>query len=138
MKTRSLTVRCSCAAALAAIAMSVMAEVPPRGILPVRITPQIIQAAAIATTPTTAQVTNDERHLLGKEFQPYVIFRHSPQNLDQLPNGCGQKGGSLCFDYRSGQAVYKPMRQLLPGIPGMTPHNLSIRRGKVVAQYTFK
>jgi hypothetical protein len=64
--------------------------------------------------------------------------RNAPGNAEYLPHGCSRKGGALCFDYRSGHAVYKPMRKLLPEIPGMTPHNLSINRGRIIAQYTFK
>ena len=55
-----------------------------------------------------------------------------------MPNGCAHNSAALCYDYRTGRAVYKPTRKLLPGIPGLTPHNLAIHRDRIVAQYTFK
>ena len=71
-------------------------------------------------------------------FPSHDIFRDTPKNLDGIPNGCARHSASLCYDYRSGRAIYKPTRRLLPAIPGMTPHNLAVHRDKVVAQYTFK
>lgn len=101
---------------------------------PVRITPEIIHDATMAT-----QAAPRDGSVLTADTPPqHDIFRDSPKNLERIPNGCAHNNGSLCYDYRSGSAVYKPMRKLLPDIPGMTPHNLSIRRDKVVAQYTFK
>jgi hypothetical protein len=64
--------------------------------------------------------------------------REPAGHLDSVPNSCARNGGGLCYDYRSGHAVYKPMRSLLPHIPGMTPQNLVIHRNRIVAKYTFK
>lgn len=75
---------------------------------------------------------------LRSEDEPQYLAQVPTQNIEHIPNACSQHSGSLCFDYRAGRAVYKPMRSLLPPIPGMTPHNFSIRRDKVVVQYTFK
>ena len=120
------------AAAMLAVATAAMAEAPPRNGALVKITPEMIQQAAEAPQPA-----KDSPYLLRKEVPPNDIFRDMPRSLEHIPNSCSQKSGSLCFDYRTGHAVYKPMRKLLPEIPGMTPHNLSIRRDKIVAQYSF-
>lgn len=135
MSAKTLLVRICCLSVLMAFVTAAMAEAPPRKALSVRITPELIQqsAAASVTLPST-----DQPPTLSKQFQQHELFRHAPQNVDHLPNACAKKGGSLCFDYRTGRTVYKPMRKLLPEIPGMTPHNLSIRRDKLVAHYTFK
>ncbi len=132
---KTLLVRCCCISALSAMATAAIAEAPSRKALSVKITPQLIQESAAATVILPSK---DQPSALGKEFQQHELFRHAPQNVDHLPNACAKKGGSLCYDYRTGRSVYKPMRKLLPGIPGMTPHNLSIRRDKLVAHYTFK
>ncbi len=134
MKLKFLLVRCSCAAALTVITATAVAEAPPRTVLSVKVTPQMIQQSS--ATSVVTQPSADQPRFAGGE--PHDIFRHPPQNPDQLPNACGRQGGSLCYDYRSGHSVYKPMRGLLPDIPGLTPHNLSIRRDKIVAHYTFK
>lgn len=43
----------------------------------------------------------------------------------------------LCYDANSGHIVYKPARRLMPGFPGLTPENISVRRDRVVFRYSF-
>lgn len=110
------------------------AEVLPWSAVPVKLTREISIRQALHAVPSAAS----PQAVMGQQLPTHEIIASTPKNLDHLPNSCGQKSGSLCYDYRSGQAVYKPMRSLLPGIPGMTPHNISIRRDKILAQYSFK
>ena len=133
MSTKFLLTLWPAAAAIIAASMLSMAEVPPRTGAPVAITPEMLQPA-----PTPLQPSKNAPYRPGKEDEAQTIFRATPKTLEQIPNACSQSSGSLCFDYRNGHAVYKPMRTLLPAISGMTPHNLSLRRDKIVAQYTFK
>lgn len=126
-----LTLWCSTAALMTP--MLSMAEASPRGIAPVTIIPEMIPQAAITVLPSRTAP-----YRLRKDVEPLTIFREEPKSLEQIPNACSKASGALCYDYRTGHAVYKPMRSLLPPISGMTPHNLSLRRDKIVAQYTFK
>lgn len=112
------------------------AEAPPRSVEPMTIKPEVIQQTPTAVQ--TLQPSMSAPFLLGTIERPENIFHDTRKHLEPIPNGCSQNSASLCFDYRTGHAVYKPMRTMLPQIPGMTPHNLSIRRDKIVAQYTFK
>jgi hypothetical protein len=70
--------------------------------------------------------------------QPQPAAQQAERVVNRHSGGCPPDSGSLCYDYRSGRVVYKPMRLLLPAIPGMTPENLAVHRDKIVAQYTFK
>lgn len=120
-------------AAIIAVSMLSTAEVPPSVGAPVTITPEMLRQAPSSSQPSKSAPTR-----LGAEAESQIIAREVPKAHEQIPNACSPASGSLCFDYRAGHAVYKPMRALLPAIPGMTPHNLSLRRDKIVAQYTFK
>lgn len=133
MSTKFLLTLWPASAALIAASMLSMAEVPPRAGVRVTITPEMLKQAPLPLQPSKSAPTR-----LGGEAEPQIISREVPKSLEQIPNACSQASGSLCFDYRTGHAVYKPMRALLPTISGMTPHNLSLRRDKIVAQYTFK
>ena len=133
MNTKFLLNVWSLAAALSATPMLSMAEAPPRGITPVANIPEMIPQAAMTVLPSRTAP-----YRLQKDVEPLNIFREAPKSLEQIPNACSKASGALCYDYRTGHAVYKPMRTLLPPISGMTPHNLSLRRDKIVAQYTFK
>jgi hypothetical protein len=44
---------------------------------------------------------------------------------------------ALCYDSTSGRIVYKPARQFMPGIPGMQPDSISLKRDKLTFKYTF-
>ena len=44
---------------------------------------------------------------------------------------------SLCYDPSSGRIVYKPARALMPGLPGMQPENISVKRDRIVFRYSF-
>ncbi len=121
------------AAALIAVTTSVMAEPLPRNALRTRIAPESVPQSALAAQP----IVDSSYHPVD-EHPAHDLFRDTSRQPDHIPNACTQKSGSLCFDYRTGHAVYKPMRRLLPAIPGMTPHNLSIRRNRIVAEYRFK
>lgn len=70
--------------------------------------------------------------------QPQPAAQQAEKVANRSSGGCPPDSGSLCYDYRSARVVYKPMRLLLPAIPGMTPENLAVHRDKIVAQYTFK
>ncbi|MCY7389185.1 MAG: hypothetical protein LH481_14215 [Burkholderiales bacterium] len=120
-------------AAMLAAATAARAEAPPLAATVVLITPTMIREAS-QVAPQPRNVANGSRDV----YRPNELFHEPPRNVDQIPNGCGQTKGSLCYDYRTGSTVYRPTRALLPNIPGMTPHNLAVRRDKIVAQYTFK
>ena len=111
------------------------AETLPRSTLPLTVTLAMIQEASkVAQLPPSSNasaVLRVENHGDDLAYVP-------PRKSEQIPNGCARNPGALCYDYQTGSAVYKPMRSLLPDLPGMTPHNLSLRRNKIVAQYTFK
>ena len=98
---------------------------------PLRMAPQMIK-------PVSLSANEAPRLQPGEETYFQDMFKNNPQHLDDAPGGCARSRAALCYDYRTGSAVYKPMRNLLPEIPGLTPQNLSIRRDKIVARYTFK
>ena len=63
-----------------------------------------------------------------------------PKNLDRepIPGACSTSVGALCYDYRTGRAVFKPARELMPDISGMRRENITLKRDKVTFSYSFK
>ena len=134
MFTRFLPRMTLFACALMAVVTVSIADVPLLSTAPVKST----RALSIKQALRAAEPVNDQQTIVRHDSLSRENFHGTPKSVRHLPNGCDQNGGSLCYDYRSGRALFKPMRKLLPEIPGMTPHNLSIHRNKIVAQYTFK
>jgi hypothetical protein len=56
--------------------------------------------------------------------------------LAASPSSCSGER-SLCYDSGSGRIVYKPARQLMPSIPGLTAESLSVKRDRIVFRYSF-
>lgn len=63
-----------------------------------------------------------------------------PKILDRepIPGSCSTSGGALCYDYRTGRAVFTPARELMPAISGMRRENLTLKRDKVTFNYSFR
>jgi hypothetical protein len=79
-------------------------------------------------------------------YAPFVLPMTGEPELDLLPrrgerqelsrSSCAGER-SLCYDPGSGRIVYKPARALMPGIPGLTPENISVKRDRIVLRYSF-
>ena len=132
MRATFLTIRGLLAIAIVSMASVVIAEVP-RGGPQTKMTPEMLKQASRALPSTTGL----SYHLRADEQSHRWAYATPDGNL-QTPHGCAKNSGTLCYDYRAGTAVYKPMKNLLPAIPGMTPDNLTFRRNKIVARYSFK
>jgi hypothetical protein len=63
-----------------------------------------------------------------------------PKSLERepIPGACSTSGDALCYDYKTGRAVFTPARELMPEISGMRRENLTLKRDKVTFNYSFK
>lgn len=96
---------------------------------------------ALQLRPKAALATPAAPHA----YAPFVLPTGEPE-LDLLPrrderleasrSSCSSER-SLCYDPSSGRIVYKPARALMPGIPGLTPENISVKRDRIVLRYSF-
>ena len=55
---------------------------------------------------------------------------------DQSRSSC-ESNRDLCYDPNAGRIVYKPARQYMPGLPGLQPESVSVKRDKIVFKYSF-
>jgi hypothetical protein len=44
---------------------------------------------------------------------------------------------ALCYDPNSRRIVFKPLRALMPDIPGLHRQNISVKRDRITFKYTF-
>jgi hypothetical protein len=44
---------------------------------------------------------------------------------------------TLCYDPNEHRIVYKPARNFMPDLPGLTRDNISVKRDRIVFRYTF-
>ena len=57
-------------------------------------------------------------------------------NVRQPESSCA--GRDLCYDYREKKLVYRPSRNWMPEIDGLTAEHMSLRRGIITFKYSFK
>jgi hypothetical protein len=55
-----------------------------------------------------------------------------------LTGACSQTATDVCYDYKQGRLVYRSARNWMPEINGLKAEHVSVRRDKVVFQYSFK
>jgi hypothetical protein len=53
------------------------------------------------------------------------------------PNSCSASASSLCYDYRTGRAVFRPTKHLLPPVPGLKPESITLKRDRLALNYSF-
>lgn len=51
---------------------------------------------------------------------------------------CQHSAKDLCYDLADGRIVYRPIRQYMPRIDGLSAENISLRRDRVVIKYSFR
>ena len=92
--------------------------------------PKAALASAPAPTQTTAPFTNP----MGA---PELALAPPPQQQrEQSPSACS-KLATLCYDAEDRRLVFKPARNFMPELPGLTRENISVRRDRIVFRYSF-
>jgi hypothetical protein len=51
---------------------------------------------------------------------------------------CQHSGQDLCYDLADRRIVYRPIRQYMPRVDGLTPENVSLRRNAIIIKYSFR
>ena len=64
------------------------------------------------------------------------LFAHHDARLEQSRSSCSGER-SLCYDQESGRIVYKPARNFMPDLPGLTRENISVKRDRITLRYSF-
>lgn len=95
-----------------------------------------VQSIQAAQAPGGGAGTNRPFLLDPEDPLPEVNFNPRLER-ERISGSCSASGGSLCYDYRTGRAVYRPAREWMPEIQGMRRESLSVRRNKVVLHYSF-
>ena len=99
---------------------------------PLQLRPKAALAAAAVVTPTQDNApffTPPGEPAL--DLAPHVSQRHSPNSA------CGPES-TLCYDMSDGgRIVFRPARNLMPDVPGLTRENISVKRDRIIFRYSF-
>ncbi len=64
-----------------------------------------------------------------------LVPKHDARH-EQSRSACSNTT-TLCYDASENRIVYKPARNFMPELPGMTRENISVKRDRVVFRYSF-
>lgn len=67
--------------------------------------------------------------------QPYLDLVPRREERQQQSRSACDTDRSLCYD--AGHIVYKPARQIMPEVPGLTRENISVKRDRIILRYSF-
>lgn len=116
------------AGALAAAPAAEGNEPPPRAL---QLKPKAALTAAIAPSHASAPFT------VASPEPELDLLPRPDARLEQSRSSCSGQN-SLCYDPHSGRIVYKPARNFMPDLPGLTRENISVKRDRIVLRYSFK
>jgi len=64
-----------------------------------------------------------------------LVPKHDARH-QQSRSAC-TNASTLCYDASENRIVFKPARNLMPDLPGMTRENISVKRDRIVFRYSF-
>lgn len=89
-------------------------------------------AAASSTHGATAPFVARARDPL-----PELMLRDEREGPGQR-GGCEHSARDLCYERSDGRFVYRPAREFMPRIDGLTPESVSLRHNRLILRYSFR
>ena len=75
---------------------------------------------------------------IANSADPILGIAHHPEAASAgLRGGCERSTADLCYDAADHHIVYRPARQYMPGLKGLTAENISMRRNGIRLKYSF-
>ena len=68
--------------------------------------------------------------------EPELVLAPSHEVRQQKGSAC-ESSASLCYDSDDHRLVFKPARNFMPELPGLTRENISVKRDRIVFRYSF-
>ena len=114
-----------------AAAPAAVADVSPQKVDPLQLRPKA-GVVALAPSHNNAPFVT----ALNQQPEPPNLSPGYDHRLEQSRSSCSSER-ALCYDQESGRIVYKPARNLMPDVPGLTRENISVKRDRIIFRYSF-
>ena len=73
----------------------------------------------------------------GRDPLPQLLLLEEQER--QSPRGtCEFTSKDLCYDLADGRIVYRPARNYMPSVTGLTAESVSLRHNRIVFKYSFR
>ena len=95
------------------------------------------RAMASASASSKVAVASQAPFITARDPMPEMILREEQERHGSRMT-CQHSGDDLCYDLADRRIVYRPVRQYMPKIDGLTAENVSLRRDRIVIKYSFR
>ncbi len=96
-----------------------------------------LRTKALASAGSVVVKHADAPFTSGRDPLPQVLLLEEQERRG--PRGdCEFTAKDLCYDLADGRIVYRPARNYMPSVTGLTPENVSLRHNRVVFKYSFR
>jgi hypothetical protein len=93
----------------------------------------LASAATGSVSASMAQAPFTQAH----DPLPEMILRDEQER--RVSQGtCQHSAKDLCYDLTDRRIVYRPIRQYMPTVEGLTPESVSLRHDRVIFKYSFR
>ena len=90
-----------------------------------------LASAGVSTKQADAPFT------YGRDPMPQLIMLEEQERRGPKA-GCEFAASDLCYDLAERRVVYRPARQYMPKIDGLTAENVSLRHNRIIVKYSFR
>ncbi|HET9652929.1 MAG TPA: hypothetical protein VFP36_12090 [Usitatibacter sp.] len=100
-------------------------------------TEKALQLRPKSLMTTTAGMPHNYAPFVTPSAEPKLGLAQPRHEARDVSRSSCKADQALCYDAASGHIVYKPARQFMPDLPGLTPENISLKRNRIVFRYSF-
>jgi hypothetical protein len=95
-------------------------------------------ALAITAPPSAAPFTSAHDPIVGaRDPLPELLLREE-QDRRTVRGACDYTNRDVCYDLTDGRIVYRPVRQYMPKMDGLTPESVTLHRDRIILRYSFR
>jgi hypothetical protein len=74
----------------------------------------------------------------GRDPLPQLLRLEEQERPGNPRGACELTTTDFCYDLADRRVVYRPARNYMPSVQGLTPENISVRHNRVVFKYSFR
>jgi len=96
-----------------------------------------LKSKALASAGTTNVKQGAAPFTAARDPMPQLLLLEE-QEQRVVRSSCETNARDLCYDLSSGRVVYRPARQYMPKVEGLTAESVTLRHNRVVFKYSFR
>jgi hypothetical protein len=99
----------------------------------------VVRSKALAARASAETPAAHSNAPFRASYDPIPGLLQREDSLVRKPQGaCEAHSGDLCYDLADRRIVYRPVRQYMPKVEGLTAESVSLRHSRLTLKYSFR